>query len=52
MKETKPGIVSRGKSPYVEIEAKRSDTYMKLLPMQQASVGLNLIKGWSSPYLN
>lgn len=51
MKETKPGIVSRGKSPYVEIEAKRSDTYMKFAS-NAASVGLNLIKGWSSPYLN
>ena len=27
MKETRAGVFSRGKSPYVEIEAKRSDTY-------------------------
>ena len=51
MKETRAGVFSRGKSPYVEIEAKRSDTCREFA-CNAASVGLKLVEGWSSPYLN
>lgn len=45
MEENKPGVFARAKSPYVEIEASRSDTYQVFVNKAASKCKLGYRKG-------